>query len=39
MAKASLQNQEETIDFVSSAFKINIKNLLKKDEVVKVNQL
>lgn len=39
MAKASLQNQEETIDFVSSAFKINIKNLLKKDEVVKVNKL
>lgn len=38
MAKASLQNQRETIDFVSSAFKINIENLLKKDEVVKVNQ-
>jgi uncharacterized protein len=39
MAKASLQNQRETIDFVSSAFKINIENLLKKEEVVKVNQL
>ncbi len=39
MAKASLQNQRETIDFVSSAFKINIENLLKKDKVVKVNQL
>ncbi len=38
MAKASLQNQRETIDFVSSAFKINIENLLKKDKVVKVNR-
>lgn len=38
MAKVSLQNQVKTINFVSSAFKINIENLLKKDEVIKVNQ-
>lgn len=38
MAKASLQNQRETIDFVSSAFKINIENFLKKEEAVKANQ-
>lgn len=31
MAKASLQNQEETINFVSSAFNIDLENLLKKE--------
>lgn len=39
MAKVSLQNQRETIDFVSSAFNINIENLLIKDEIIKVNEL
>jgi hypothetical protein len=38
MAKVSLQNQVKTIDFVSSSFKINIENLLKKEKLVKVNQ-
>jgi uncharacterized protein len=33
MAKASLQNQKPTIDFISSAFKINITNLLKKEDL------
>ena len=37
MAKASLQNQKETIDFISSAFNINLENLLKREEVVEVN--
>jgi hypothetical protein len=30
MAKASMQNQEQTIDFISNAFNINIHNLLEK---------
>lgn len=38
MARASLQNQKETMDFVSLAFKIDLESLLKKEEIVKVNQ-
>lgn len=34
MAKASLQNQKETIDFVSSAFNVDIYKLLKKEELL-----
>jgi hypothetical protein len=38
MARASLQNQKETMDFISLAFKIDLENLLKKEEFVEVNQ-
>ncbi|CAG1007849.1 hypothetical protein ANAEL_03590 [Anaerolineales bacterium] len=38
MARASLQNQKGTMDFISLAFKIDLESLLKKEEVVKVNQ-
>lgn len=39
MARASLQNQKATMDFVSWAFNMDLESLLKKEEVVKVNQL
>ncbi len=34
MARASLQNQKQTIDFVSLAFDIDLENLLKKEQVL-----
>lgn len=33
MAKASLQNQKQTVDFVASAFDVDIYKLLKKEEL------
>jgi len=35
MAKASLQNQKQTIDFVASAFKVDIYKLLKKENLTR----
>ena len=34
MARASLRNQKQTIDFVSLAFNIDLESLLKKEKVV-----
>ncbi len=34
MARASLQNQKQTMDFVSLAFNIDLESLLKKEQVI-----